>query len=185
MNANKKSRSFAFLRRVTGCVAFLTAAMAVILSGKPGFSNASRPPRGIANPVVALEMARDVDEVDAILGEAPSPDREAMRVKQYIDFGFIACYATLYVLLSVLLGHDLDVDASARVPRSGDAARKSACATTLGVCGVAAAIFDAIENFAILRICDMRLSQTTQAMVDAIRRPSLAKWTLAFIAMAL
>ncbi len=53
------------------------------------------------------------------------------------------------------------------------------------MCGVAAASFDAIENFAILRICDMKLSQTTQAMDDAIRRPSLAKWALAFIAMAL
>ena len=54
---------------------------------------------GFASPVVALEVARNVNEVDSILGEAPSPDREAMRIKQYVDFGFIACYVSLYVAL--------------------------------------------------------------------------------------
>ena len=66
--------------------------MIVILNGKPDFSNASRPARGIANPVVALQLARNVDEVDDVIGDAPSPDREAMRFKQYLDFGFIALY---------------------------------------------------------------------------------------------
>src|SRR5882762_8868028 len=97
------------LRRAAGFIAILNLALIFILSGKPHFTNASRPPRGIANPVVALEMARDVDEVDAILGEAPSPDREAMRVKQYIDFAFIASYAALYVALSLLWGGRLAI----------------------------------------------------------------------------
>lgn len=153
------------LRRAAGLIAILNLALIFILSGKPHFTNASRPPRGIANPVVALEVARDVEEVDAILGEAPSPDREVMRVKQYIDFAFIASYAALYVTLSLLWGSRL--------------------AMVAAICGVAAAIFDVIENIAILRVCDAKLSQTTQAMVDAIRYPSLAKWTLAFAAIAI
>ena len=43
--------------------------------------------RHCAIPPWRSQVARSVGEVDAILGEAPSPDREAMRIKQYIDFG--------------------------------------------------------------------------------------------------
>jgi hypothetical protein len=139
--------------------------MIIVLNGKPEFSNASRPPRGIASPVVALEVARNVDEVDAIVGDAPSPDREAMRIKQYLDFAFIASYSSLYVALALLL--------------------RSRWATLAAVCGVAAGVFDVAENLGILRILDLPLRQTTQAMVDAIRYPSLTKWTLAFVATAI
>ncbi len=83
--------------------------MVVILNGKPDFSNASRPARGIANPVVALQLARNVDEVDDVIGNAPSPDREAMRFKQYLDFGFIALYVGLYAALAVMFGSRLAV----------------------------------------------------------------------------
>ena len=48
-----------------------------------------------------------------------------------------------------------------------------------------AAIFDMSENLAILRILDIPLSRTSQGMIDAIRRPSLIKWTLAFIALGI
>jgi hypothetical protein len=157
--------------RAVGWIALLTVAMIVVLSAKPEFSNATRPPRGIASPVVALEVARDVNEVDAIVGDAPSIDREVMRMKQYLDFGFIACYTALYLALSVLLA------------RSFEWGRAPAIAAA--VCGVAAAVFDVIENLAILRVLNVKLSQTSQAMVDAIRRPSLIKWTLAFAALTL
>jgi len=40
-------------RRV-GWFAVATIAMVAILSSKPSFTNASRPPRGIANPVIAI-----------------------------------------------------------------------------------------------------------------------------------
>jgi hypothetical protein len=148
-----------------GWLALACVAINIILLGKPDFSNASQPPRNIPSPVVALEVARNVDEVDAILGEAPSPDREAMRIKQYIDFGFIACYAALYVALGMMF--------------------RSRLAVAAAVAGVAAAVFDVVENFAILRVIELPLLQTTQAMIDAIRYPSLAKWTLAFLATAL
>ena len=157
--------------RLTGVLALLCVVMMVLLAGKPAFSNASRPPRGITDPVLALQMARNVEEVDAILSEAPSPDREAMRIKQRLDFGFIACYVALYLALS------------ARLARSFQWGRVPAIAA--GLCGVAAGVFDMMENLAILNILDVKLSQTTQAMVSAIHRPSLAKWTLAFAAIGL
>ncbi len=110
-------------------------------------------------------MARNVDEVDDVIGNAPSPDREAMRFKQYLDFGFIACYVSLYAALAAMF--------------------RSRLAIVAAVCGIAAGVFDVVENFAILRIVDVPLLQTSQSMIDAIRHPSLAKWTLAFIATAI
>jgi hypothetical protein len=137
----------------------------VVLNGNPQFTNASQPARGIASPVVALEVARNVEEVDAVVGDAPSPDREAMHIKQYIDFVFIAAYGSLYVALARMF--------------------RSRLAIAAMLCGLAAAFFDVIENLAILRVVDIPLRQTTQAMIDAIRYPSLVKWTLAFVASAL
>jgi hypothetical protein len=156
------------LQRWAGLLAVLNLAMIAILVGRPYFSNASRPVRGITNPVLAMEVARNVSEVDAILGDAPSPDREAMRIKQYADFGFICTYASLYVVMSLLL------------MREGRAVAISAA-----VLGVLAAIFDVIENLGILRIVNTDLAHTTQAMIDAVRYPSLTKWALASIALGL
>jgi hypothetical protein len=153
-------------------VAWLAAAcvaLIFVLNGKPEFSNSSRPPRGIANPVLALQMARNVGEVDAILSDAPSPDREAMRIKQYVDFGFIGCYAALYIAL-------------ARMFRDS---RQDRLSYVAAICGIAAAVFDVIENIGILRVVDAPLARTTQSMVDAIRIPSLTKWTLVWIATSI
>jgi len=148
--------------RLTGLLALLCVGLIAILNGKPYFTNASRPPRRIASPLVAMEVVHNVDEVDAILGDAPSPDREAMRIKQYADFVFIACYAGLFLTLSAMAAN-----------------------RWVALCGLAAAGFDVLENIAILRILDLPLSQTTQSMIDSIRHAGLAKWTLAFAALAL
>ena len=75
----------------------------VVLAGRPSFTNASLPVRGVADPVVALQMARSAGDVEAVLGDAPSPDREVMRVKQYVDFGLIAGYFGLALVIAVAL----------------------------------------------------------------------------------
>src|SRR5579883_3107726 len=151
--------------RLVGWFAFACIGMILILNGAPFFTNASKPPRGIESPMVAMEVVRNVDEVDAILADAPSPDREAMRIKQYLDFGFIAAYAGLYIALAKML--------------------RDRRATVAAICGIAAATFDIVENIGILRVLDVPLRATTQGMIDAIRYPSLAKWTLVFVAAAL
>jgi hypothetical protein len=151
--------------KTVAVLAAICVALLIILNGKPDFSSASRPPRRIANPAVALQMARNVTEVDAILSEAPSPDREAMRIKQYIDFAFIPCYAALYIALAGMFRQRLAYLAAA--------------------CGVAAAVADVFENIGILRVVDAPLALTTQGMVDAIRIPSLIKWALVWIATAI
>jgi hypothetical protein len=151
--------------RAVGWLAFACIAILLVYEGKPGFSNAAQPARAIADPVTALQMARNVEEVDDVLGDAPSPDRETMRIKQYIDFAFIPTYAGLFIALGLMFRSRLAIIAAAS--------------------GVAAAIFDVTENFAILRVVDTPLPQTTQAMIDAIRHASYPKWILAFVADAL
>jgi hypothetical protein len=156
------------IERWVGIVAVLNLAAIAILSGPPYFSNASRPVREVSNPILAMEVVRNVAEVDAVLSEAPSPDREVMRIKQYADFGFICGYAALYVSMSMLL-----------------IGEGRAIAIAAAVLGILAAICDTIENLGILRIVDVDLAHTTQAMIDAIRYPSLIKWALASLALGL
>ena len=150
-------------------LAMLTVASFILLVGKPSFTNASKPRFG--DPMLALQFARDVQDIDWILGDAPSPDREVMRVKQYVDFAFIACYAALCAALG------------AAAARKGGWRR--AAGIIAGICGVTAGICDVLENRAILKLLDIPLRSTTPAMIDAIRGPSTVKWILAGITVAL
>jgi hypothetical protein len=158
------------LHRVVLLLAMLTVAAFFLLLGRPYFTNASKPPR-FGDSMLALQFARDVQDVDWILGDAPSPDREVMRVKQYVDFGFIACYTALFIALSVL------------VIRKGGLRKATGIAA--GICGLAAGVFDVFENRAILNLLDVPLRATTPAMIQAIRGPSTAKWILAGVTLVL
>jgi hypothetical protein len=153
------------LERVVQALAVLCLVVLAVLAGKPAFTNASQPPRGIRDPMIALQMARDVGEVDAILGESPGPDREAMRLKQYIDFAFIVSYVALFGAMGAAL------------------ARRSRWGWLVAVSGVAMGVPDVLENIAILRLLPVDLGNTTQAMIDAIRQASLIKWSCASVAM--
>jgi hypothetical protein len=166
-----KSDGLSHIERVAGALAVLCLAMLALLAGKPFFTNASRPQHGISDPSIALEVARSLDDVDFILGEAPSPDREVMRIKQYIDLGFIVSLTGLFLTLAWLL---MRQGAWGRV--AGPAAM---------VCAVATAVFDLIEKRAILRILDISLLQTTPAMINAIRSASAATWALAALTLVL
>ena len=157
--------------RTAGFLSLWCIAMLVLMFSKPSFTNASKPQHGIPDPVLALQMARNISDVDAVLGDVPSPDREVMRVKQYEDFGFIAGYATLYLTLSFMLAR--------KYPRF------RLVAILAAIAGIAAAVLDVRENFAILRIVDVTLAATTQDMIDAIRRLAVPKWALGFIAIGL
>jgi hypothetical protein len=152
------------LERASIALAFLCVIWLVLLNGKPAFTNASRPQR-ISDPQLALQFARNIGEVDAILGDSPSPDREVMRLKQFLDFGFIPTYAGFLCCISVFAF------------RQGGWARLCGIAAT--ICILATAGFDVAENIGILRLLDVPLFRTTPAMINAIRQPSAAKWILA------
>jgi hypothetical protein len=158
------------LRRAAFLLTLVTAAIFVLLQAPPKFTNASQPPR-FGDPMLALQFARSTGDIDLILGEAPSPDREVMRIKQYIDFGFIASYTALFVLMSILA-----------IRRGG---WRQAAGVAAGICALATGVFDVLENRAILGILDVPLRATTPAMIDAIRNASAAKWSLAAATVAL
>ena len=157
------------LQRWTLLFAMLTIATFALLLGRPSFTNASKPRFG--DPMLALQFARDVQDIDWILGDAPSPDREVMRVKQYADFAFIASYTGLFLALGTLTS------------RKGGWRRAAGIAAA--ICGVAAGVFDIFENRAILKLLDVPLRATTPAMIAAIRGPSTAKWVLAGVTVVL
>ncbi|MEO8052389.1 MAG: hypothetical protein ABI833_18415 [Acidobacteriota bacterium] len=145
------------------CLVFL-----VVLAGRPSFTNASLPVRGVADPVVALQIARNADEVEAVLADAPSADREVMRVKQYVDFALIAGYLALAFLISAALF-----------------STRRLLALTIGGVGLLAAVADVLENLDTLRIVNLNLSQLTPAMLNALRFTSFTKWILLAGAVAL
>jgi len=156
--------------RLVILLAMLTVAAFILLMGQPYFTNASKPPR-FGEPLLALQFARNVQDIDWILGDAPSPDREVMRVKQYADFALIACYTALALALSLLAA------------RKGGWRRVAGLAG--GICGVAAGVFDVLKDRAILHILDVPLRATTPAMIQAIRGPSTAKWILLGVTVVL
>jgi hypothetical protein len=157
------------VRRAVLVTAVLTMMMLALLAGPPYFSTASQP-QTFSDPVLALELVRDLEEVRLILSDAPSQDRETMRIKTYIDYGFIASYSGLSVSLALLAAR-----------RRG---WRMAAAIVGGICGVFTGVFDVLENRAILTILDVSLRDTTENMLNGIRGASLAKWMLAGVALA-
>ena len=146
------------------CLVFL-----VVLAGKPSFTNASLPVRGVADPVVALQMARDAADVEAIMGDAPSADREVMRVKQYVDFALIAGYLALALMIAAALVRT----------------RHRRLALVIGGIAVLAALADVLENLGTLRVVNLTLGQLTPVTLDALRLASITKWNLLLSASAL
>jgi hypothetical protein len=155
------------LERKAQALAVLCLAILAVMAGRPSFTNASQPGNGVHDPKIALQMARDARDVDDILEDAPSPDREVMRLKQYIDFAFIGGYVALFWIMSQVL------------------ARRSRWGYALALCGIAVAVPNVIENLEILRLIPLDLRDTPQALIDSIRHASVAKWSAASIAMVI
>jgi hypothetical protein len=165
-----------FLRRLSplgrAAVGFAAASLVVflLLQGNPRFTNASQP-RGWMQPALAIQFARTVEEVDHILGDAPSADREVMRVKLYLDFVLIPSYVGLLVTWA-LMG------------MSKGGWRRMAGVGAI-VCAAGAGGFDVVENLATLAIVDTPLRATTQPMIDLVTVTAQAKWTSAAVAIVL
>lgn len=159
------------LERLAGGFAVLCLAIAALLLGNPSFSNASLPVRGITDPVIALQFARSVMDVDYVLGDAPSVDREVMRVKVRVGFAFIVAYTGLFVSFALLM------------QRGGGPGRLLAPAAI--VCAGAAAAFNIAASIVVLRLLDVPLFETTGQMINAIRSASFASWALAAVTLLL
>ncbi len=155
------------LRRLALVAAVASAVCLGLLAGPPYFSTASVPQRWTFDPGLEVQTVTDAEDLRLTLGDAPSQDRETMRLKTKIDFAFIAAYGTLLVALGL------------------NAARFGGWRRLVGVlaalCAVGVGVLDALENLAILAVLDVPVAATTTAMLDAIRQPSAAKWSLAAV----
>jgi hypothetical protein len=159
------------LDRLAGIFAVLVLAVSALLLGQPSFSNASLPVRGITDPVIAIQAARNIVDIDYVVGQAPSPDREVMRFKLRIGFAFAGAYTALLLTLSLLL------------LQSGGVGRIIAPASI--VCALSAAAFNIASNLAVLRILDVPLEETTPSMINSVRSAAFASWSLAALTLLL
>lgn len=157
--------------RWAAVLAVLSLAILALMAGQPYFTNASRPPRELSNPLIAIETVHSVPEVDYILGDAPSSDREVMRIKLYEDLGLAAALTALFLALGWIAAGGAGIG---RV--TGPAAM---------VCAAGMAVFEVMEKLAIRRLLDVPLAGTTAAMLNAIRSAGAGAWTLTGFTLAL
>lgn len=137
--------------RPIGFIGLLTAAFAIA-------TTAASPrvmgplPEGLKTPVLALEIAQSVDEIEAMFGAEGSAERAAwvsgMRAGTYLDFGLVLSYALFLAGVARRI-----LPALSEVGRAPDltstALRRTRIASTLAI---AAAVLDALENTELLSI---------------------------------
>src|SRR3954463_16093384 len=138
------------VKRLALVAAFLTLGCFGLLEGPPFFSTASIPQRWAIDPGLEVQTVTNTEDLRLTLGDAPSQDRETMRIKVKIDFAFIAAYVTLLVALGIVLA------------RGGGWRRVAGVAAA--IFALAAAVFDVLENLAILDILDVPIAATTETM---------------------
>jgi quinol-cytochrome oxidoreductase complex cytochrome b subunit len=131
-------------------------------------------PNGLHSPVLAMQLTtQDRDIVAKILGpvEDPGDDRRQMIRQIAPDWVFIGCYTILFVLIGIVLH------------KRGN----RILGWFVGLLIVPAAIFDVLENLAILELIDSSgvpvISHALLGIASIDPAPrvwSLIKWTLIF-----
>jgi hypothetical protein len=160
-----------YVVRLSTVIAFVVLAVGVCMFVAMDFEQKDLP-RGFGNPVLAMELARSTDEVEAIIGEPGHSDRSQMRSQQHLDLVFIFAYGTLLVLMSILLWR-----------------RRFRLAKVLavfsGFFAVMAAGLDIREDLLIINVISKPVAQVDEGLVRMIRYTAMAKWSLLYIAMIL
>jgi hypothetical protein len=150
--------------RVVGILALLF----LLYSLWMGQMKASGLSSGYTGPVLALELAANGAEIDAI--NRAEGGKATAFIKQQLskDFGYIAIYVVFFSCLALLLTELV----------SGWSKHLSLGAV---VCAVMAGMFDVIENFRMLKATSTPPGAATDSLANSIRYPSLAKWALLFV----
>ena len=159
------------LVRLAQAFAILTVFVFAVMSGPPFFSNASITPSSMPSPMIGLQFARSVQQVDNILGEAPSPDREAARIKLYQGFAFIPSYVGLCIFICLALG------------KSNLMLRKRAASGIFAI--ISAGTQDVLENLRTLRLVNLKLVDTETSLLDLIRLTAVTKWLMVAVTIAI
>jgi hypothetical protein len=157
--------------RISAAVAVVVLTIGACMFVAADFEHRSLP-RDFKSPVLAMEMARSMDEVKAIVGEPGNSDRSQMRSQQRMDFLFIVAYWSEFLLIGVLLWH-----------RNFSLARPLALIAWL--CATLAAGLDVRENVGILGVLSAPPRPDYDPLVQAVRFAATSKWLLLFVAMVL
>ena len=122
-------------------------------------------PYGVAAPILVMELAKEPWPAAML---EPGENRAEMSRQQYIDYGYILSYTTLFLLVAILQSWS---------KRGWVAALGPVCA----VLALVAATYDLVENRAILGVTE---AGSAAAWAD-IRPNSLVKWGSAFLVLLL
>ncbi len=120
-------------------------------------------PYGVNAPILVMELAKEPWPTAML---EPGENRAEMTRQQYIDYGYIPSYATLFILVGILESWSL---------RRWIAALGPVCV----VLALVAATYDLVENRAILDVT------TTGQGWAKIRPVALVKWDAAFVVVLL
>ncbi len=123
---------------------------------------------GYTNPVLALELAANGPEIDAINRSEDGKTTEFIKNQVHKDFGYIVIYVVFFSCLALLLT-ELGPD------------RSKYLSLAAVVCAVLAGLFDVIENVGMVKAIATAAGTATNSLANSIRYPSLAKWALLFI----
>ncbi len=150
--------------RVVGILALLF----ILYSLWMGQMKASDLPAGYTSPVLALELAANGAEIDAINRSEGGKATAFIKKQLSKDFGYILIYVVLLSGLALVL--------TELVPDWSKYLSLAAVA-----CAVMAGVFDMIENFGMLKATSTPAGTATDSLANSIRYPSLAKWALLFV----
>jgi hypothetical protein len=157
--------------RISAVVAVVVLTIGACMFAASDFKHRSLP-RGFESPVLAMEMARSMEEIKAIVGGPGHSDRSQMRSQQHMDFLFIVAYWSEFLLIGVLLWH-----------RNFSLARL--LALIAWSCATLAAGLDVRENVGILGVLSAPPTPEHDPLVQAVRFAATSKWLLLFVAMIL
>ena len=121
---------------------------------------------GYTNPVLALELAANGSEIDAINRSENGKATEFIQKHLPRDFGYIGIYVVFFCCLALLL-IEVGTDWSKYLGWGAV------------VCALIAGGFDVIENLGMRKA--VATSAATDSLANSIRYPSLAKWALLFV----
>ena len=150
--------------RVIGILALLF----ILYSLWMGQMKATGLPAGYTSPVLALELAANGAEIDAINRSEGGKAAAFIKQQLFKDFGYIAIYVVFFSCLALLLTELVS-----------DWTKYLSLAAV--VCAVLAGVFDLFENRGMLKAVSTPADAATDSLANSIRYPSLAKWALFFI----
>jgi hypothetical protein len=123
--------------------------------------------------IVGLEVAGTAGRAAEILSQWGESGRDAARVSLLLDFPFLVSYAIFFGAACTAVGRGLSSVAGGSGARAEIAKPMTRIAPWLGWAFILAAVLDAIENVALLRVINFNLTPWT-GVAQAAASPKLA-----------